>query len=124
MLVQRKLIVGDILQPLTPLFLIINENEKYSIKILVSAINSQKIAIGQIAAISLDKYPKEQFGEINVEIISLPYKNIDSNTLVADANIINRGNESLYKKLPPITDESGTAFIIIENKRLLSKFIK
>lgn len=121
---QRKIVIGDILQPSTPLFLIISNQEKYAIKINISPVNSQKMVIGQRATIIVDKYPKEQFGVLNAVIISLPYKDKSTNTFVADAVIINLAQENFNKKMPPLIDESCIAYIVTDSKRLLSKFIK
>lgn len=123
-LLQRKLIVGDMLPPLLPLLMLLSEQERYSIKIIVSTINSQKITIGQRGVITLNKHAKGQAGQLNIEIISLPYKDINRDILVADAVFIPMEKGNLYKKLPHLIDVTGIAYIVTDNKRLLSKFIK
>jgi multidrug resistance efflux pump len=104
----------------TPLFAILSDNQGYIGYIDVPKSGFGKLEIGQKVRARIDKYPHQEFGQLNGKVTEIsPLANED---LYRVQFLFTNGMESSYGKVFEYTPEmSGSADIITEDVRLLSR---
>ena len=104
----------------TPLFAIIADNQGYIGYIDVPKSGSGKLKVGQKVRARIDKYPYQEFGQLNGTVTDIsPLANEDSYRVKFR---FTNGMRSSYGKLFKYTPEmSGTADIITEDVSLLAR---
>lgn len=116
----KTLSKNDYVASETPLFAIISENEGYIGYIDVPKSGSGKLKIGQKVRARIDKYPFQEYGQLNGKVTEIsPLANED---LYRVKFSFIHGMRSSYGKTFKYTPEmSGTADIITEDLSLLSR---
>ncbi len=122
-IVQRKIRQGEEIEANTLLFVMIEGQNKFKIKITLSVNDAAKITLDQKVKINLPGYTKEEFGTSNCEIISLPYKDPTTQVITADALLTFTAKNTNKNELPYILPDSISAYIVTERKSLAAAFV-
>lgn len=104
----------------TPLFAILSDDQEYIGYIDIPKSGSGKLKVGQKVRARIDKYPYQEFGQLNGKITEIsPLANED---VYRVKFLFTNGMRSSYGKLFEYTPEmSGTADIITENVSILAR---
>lgn len=117
---QDRLSEHQFIESGTNLFTVIPSNQKYIGYLDISKSGSGKVKIGQKVRVQIDKYPHQEYGQLNGKVLSislLPNKEVYRVTFE-----LTNGMKSSYGKMLKYSPEmSGTADIITEDERLISR---
>lgn len=120
---QRKIRQGEELEANTLLFVMIEGQNKFKIKITFSVTDAAKITLGQKVKINWPGNTKEEFGTPSCEIISLPFKDSTTQSITADALLTFTTKNINKNEQPYILPDSITAYIITKRKSLAAAFV-
>jgi multidrug efflux pump subunit AcrA (membrane-fusion protein) len=109
---------GEVLATVIP-----EEQNKIIVRAMVPVSGLGKVKIGQEVNIKLSGFPYMEFGVIKGKIRSLSRVPVEG-TYIADIDIINGMRSTYNMELSFISEMTGTADIITENRRLIFRFIK
>jgi multidrug efflux pump subunit AcrA (membrane-fusion protein) len=116
---QRLLPLHGLIDSGTLLLHIQDLSRQYKVQISTGRYGYGKIHPGQEVYLSLDKFPRDEFGELTARIISKPFSD-SSGTLVVDA-VLTKDILALYGRQPDIgLGAAGTASIITGRKSFIS----
>jgi hypothetical protein len=117
---QRLINVKNTLPANSSLMIISNEQLGHYVVIKAPAHKAGKIVLGQQVSISPSQYPRQEYGELEGEIISKPSQ--EENGMVTIEAIITNNTTTTYGyKLPIYTTASGLATITVSRKSVFSR---
>ncbi|THU34979.1 HlyD family efflux transporter periplasmic adaptor subunit [Niastella caeni] len=117
---QRMLPLNDLVEPGALLLYIQDLSGRYKVKIRTSHYGSGKIHKGQKVYISLDKFPRDEFGELTARVISNPFS--DSLGVVLVDAVLTKDIATTYGRHPDLgLGAAGTASIVTGRKSFFSR---
>jgi hypothetical protein len=116
---QRTLSMNGLIDSGTLLLHIQDLSGQYKVQISTGRYGYGKIHTGQEVYLSLDKFPRDEFGELKARIISKPFP--DSGGAVQVDAVLTKDITAIYGRQPDIgLGAAGTASIITGRKSFIS----
>lgn len=117
---QRIIDAKSTLSANSSLMIINNEQRGHHVTIQAPAHKAGKIVLGQKVSISPSQYPRQEYGELQGEIISKP-SHEENGMVTIEAIITNNGTTTYGNKLPLYITTSGLATITVSRKSVFSR---
>jgi multidrug efflux pump subunit AcrA (membrane-fusion protein) len=121
--VEQLLAKGVVITQDSTVMTIDPSDQTYAVKGVFPAAAITKMYPGQALEISMDDYPKEDFGVLGATVLTKPTRDSVGNTLITIQLNYNSTSTNYGKTLPIRTLLRGTGYTIVSNKRLIAWLI-